>query len=120
MDDVKAPLEYPTFTIDGKTLVIRFDLYAQLLLSRQGVDLKKPPTPGTPEYLAHRLQLFAAAAAGNYPPAEAPTPDDWAKKIGLARWVEVDTCLNASLGKAAAELRTGIQVVPPPAESLAS
>jgi hypothetical protein len=114
------PIDYPTVEIAGEKLCVKFDLHAQLLLSRQGLDTAKPPAPGDPAYLDYRLKCWAAAVDNNYPAGQAPTPDEWAKRAGLKEWIKLDQALSVAMGKAAAELREGIRAVAPPEKALAS
>jgi hypothetical protein len=112
-------IDYPTITVDGETLTVRFSLRTQYLLSLAGVDIRKPVPASDPRYLSHRLQMFAACVSENFGSAKAPDALDWSGKIPLEQWVEVEQAMNAAMGKAAAELRKNIRAATPP-DSLAS
>ena len=108
-------IDYPTVTIDGQELTVRFSFFAQYLMSLHGVILQ-PMASSTPGYLANRLQLFADAVAENATdPTKAPGPAYWAARIQLDQWVDIEVALGRAMGKAAEELRRNIQVVTPPA-----
>lgn len=114
-------VDYPTVTVDGQELTVRFSFLAQYLLSRAGVDLRKPIAATDPGYLVSRVAIFAAAVAENFPtPAEAPTAEQWAARIALSDWLHIERAMGIAMGKAAEELRKNLQVVTPPGESLAS
>jgi len=107
-------IDYPTITIGERTLVVRFSLYAQYLLSQQGVDLRKPLSSRDPGYLAYRLAIFAAAVAQNYPAGKAPTAEQWALDLdgSLDRWADIEKAIGEAMGKASEELRAGLAAVP--------
>lgn len=116
-------IEYPTVTVDGRELTVKFSFHAQYLMSLRGIDLRAPLTPQDPAYLARRLAIFACAVAESAnpeDPAKAPQPEYWASRIDLTDWGKIERALNDAVGKAAEELRAGIQAVAPPAASLAS
>jgi hypothetical protein len=101
-------IDYPTITADGKLLIVRFSLYAQMLLSLQGVSLDHLLTRSDPGYIAQRLRLFAVAVSENYPdPAQAPGMAKWAQILPLSQFAEVDAVIEQALGKAKEELQTG-------------
>lgn len=111
-------IDYPTVTIDGQELTVRFSFLAQYLMSLHNVDLKPVPT-NTPGYLAWRLAIFTDAVAENFPAGKAPDSLHWASLIQLDQWADIEVAIGKSMGKAAEELRKNLQVVIPPA-SLAS
>ena len=107
-------IDYPTVTIDGQELTVRFSFLAQYLMSLHGVILQ-PMASSTPGYLANRLQMFADAVAETAPdPSKAPDAAHWAARIELYQWGEIEVALGRAMGKAAEELRRNIQVVTPP------
>jgi hypothetical protein len=106
-------IDYPTVTVGGKTLTVRFSFLAQYLLSLKGVNLSKPLEVTNPAYLATRLEIFTAAVTDNYPEGQAPTAREWASRIELTDWAPIEVALNQAVGKASEELRKGLAVVPP-------
>lgn len=113
-------IDYPTITVGGRELTVRFSLGVQMRLSKAGVDLRTPIKSDDPTYLFRRLQILQAAVADNYEAGSVPSVDVLAEQIGLAGWVAADSALYSAMGKASEELRKNLQVVAPPAESLAS
>jgi hypothetical protein len=62
-----APMAHPTVTIGARTFTVKFNQYAEYLISLWGYDLKDllkimDPKSTDPHRLAYTFQLFAACA----------------------------------------------------------
>jgi hypothetical protein len=89
----EPPVEWPTITIGGITLTVRFDFYAEYALENLGLkmadvlglfkqDLLPDGQVKPKEHLASTaMRAFAAMVALEYPEGAAPTADFWARQI---------------------------------------
>lgn len=98
------PIAYPTVTIGGRIYVVKFNQFAEYLISLWGYDLKDllsviSPTGNNPHRFSYTVQLFAACVAHNFtsamPPQKALTPEEW-----MGVMPEDDAELWGNIGKA--------------------
>jgi hypothetical protein len=94
-------IEFPTITIGGRTLTLKFSMLAKYQMSRLGIrgaDFRAlaNPTDPDPSIVSMMLRLFSCAVADNFmdserPSAkvEIPTPEYWAAVITPEQWPEV-------------------------------
>ena len=117
-------IDYPKVTVDGQTLTVRFSLFAQYLLSMQGINVRNLLPESHAGFLMQRMQLFAAAVAESYsdgsklpdPEMRAPGAIKWAKRIGVSDWPLVLEAIESALGKASEELSMGTPATAPQTE----
>ena len=85
-----APMAHPTVTIGARTFVVKFNQYAEYLISMWGYDLSDllkimDPKSTDPHRLAYTFQLFAACVAHNFrnaiPPEEPYTAEKWMQTL---------------------------------------
>ena len=83
-------MAHPTVTIGARTFVVKFNQYAEYLISLWGYDLKDlltimDPKSTNPRRLAYTFQLFAACVAHNFrnatPPQEPYTAEQWMQTL---------------------------------------
>jgi|SRR5215471_7535649 len=108
---------YPVIEIDGRRLVLKFDMIAKFRLSEMGVgalDLRmfrpaQKPEEIDPRVLSLCLKLFSCFVANNFvnredpgTPTHIPSPEYWAAVIGddMKMWVSVNKALGEAMGKA--------------------
>jgi hypothetical protein len=139
-------IDYPTVTIGGRSLIVKFSLAAQMLMRRRKVPSAIAPRlhadgagcvdPKCEQ--AHTLNLdaednimrvFSCMVAHEFvnldAPAltsldAAPSADYWASIAETEDFAAIEVSIWTALGKALEARRSRLQAVPPPAESLAS
>ena len=99
------PIQYPTVTIDGRTLTLKFSLLAQYVLDGLGVDPRSiAPTLQNegPGKVALAMKLFSAAVAENFATTgePIPAPEHWAMRIPSEQWAEVCKATFSAMVKA--------------------
>ena len=81
---------YPRLNLDGRVLVVCCSLYAEYRLSLAGLSLNdclailtsfKRTGVQDPRGLSKAAELLAASVAENYPDGQAPTADQWMRKV---------------------------------------
>ena len=94
----------PTVTIGARTFTVKFNQYAEYLISLWGYNLSDlltimDPKSTNPHRLAYTFQLFAACVAHNFrnaiPPEEPYTAEKWMQTLP-----EDEPEVMASIGKA--------------------
>ena len=97
-------MAHPTVTIGARTGVVKFNQYAEYLISLWGYDLKDlltimDPKSTNPRRLAYTFQLFSACVAHNFrnatPPQEPYTAEQWMQTLP-----EDDPEVMTQIGKA--------------------
>jgi hypothetical protein len=94
----------PTIALDSRVLSVSASLYAeyQLSLSKLSIVDVVRLTPQT--LTANIFRMFAACVAENYPEGEAPTADQWARKVSAledhqAKLQEIVAVVTAAVKK---------------------
>lgn len=117
-------IEYPTITIGDRTLVVRFSLASQYVMSRRGIDARKFSSLlslDNPGAVGAMFDIFACAVAENFVDPKAtpetfsvtpPTADYWAFTVPPEQWKEVCGVVNLAMVKASADLRAAKQALP--------
>src|ERR1017187_8803170 len=80
-----APMAHPTVTIGARVFTVKFNQYAEYLISLWGFKLSDlltimDPRSTDPRRLAYTFQLFAACTAQNFRNAIRPEEPDTAEK----------------------------------------
>lgn len=113
---------YPSVTIDGRVLRVCCSLYAEYQLSRAGLTLNDclkimgaKVVTGTRDArdVARVMDMFAACVAENYVHEDAPTADQWARKLSAAdNWLDLFKQIDVAVGTA---IKKRFPAVIPPA-----
>jgi hypothetical protein len=113
-------IEYPSITIDGKPLVVRFSFAAQNLMARRGLDplnLNESVGPGKRMSGVNWLKIFSCMVAENFFDRssisinldDAPSVDYWALRIDSLE--EICKVCNEAIAKRAEAQK--LALVPP-------
>lgn len=117
MEHTPTAPSFPVIEIEGRKLVLKFDMLAKHRLSEMGisvVDLRMFKPADRPEDVDARvlsmcIKLFSCFVANNYidkddpgAPARIPSPEYWAVVIGddMELWKRVNKALGEAMGKA--------------------
>lgn len=137
-------IDFPTISVGGRELTVRFSIGAQILMRRRGIDPRrlvqatapfelddqgkpKQDASGAPIRNENAVQniliAFSAAVAENFIDQSnpdrvdlnsAPSADYWAMQLHPLQFPEVERAIGESMGKVMEAKRTQLRVVPPP------
>jgi hypothetical protein len=119
MADLLSPIEVPTVTIDGRLLLVKYNLYAEYQLSLMGIsthEALQQLASKDVKSLANMMDLWTACVAENFRKSKEkpPTAEEWARIIPDETWKECCLAVKTALLKV---LRPAVPAQAPAAEA---